>query len=116
MKSNRRNFIQSLGLGAATLSVGSNPLSPRQSPSLDSDDQLLHVGDNIAVANTEYGKVRGFVLRGINQFLGIPYGADTSGKNRFMPPVKPAAWKEIKPTVWWGNIAPQIMEKRYSNV
>jgi len=116
MKSNRRNFIQSLGLGAATLSVGSNPLSPGQSASLDSEDQLLHVGDNIAVANTEYGKVRGFVLRGINQFLGIPYGADTSGKNRFMPPVKPAAWKEIKPTVWWGNTAPQIMEKRYSNV
>jgi para-nitrobenzyl esterase len=114
MKSNRRNFIQSLGLGAATLSVGSSPLnSPTAAAS--ADDQLLFVGDNIAVANTEYGKVRGFVLRGINQFLGIPYGADTSGKNRFMPPVKPAAWKEIKPCVWWGNTAPQIMEKRYAN-
>lgn len=114
MKSNRRNFIQSLGLGAATLSVGSSPLnSPTVAAS--ADDQLLFVGDNIAVANTEYGKVRGFVLRGINQFLGIPYGADTSGKNRFMPPVKPAAWKEIKPCVWWGNTAPQIMEKRYAN-
>ncbi len=115
MKSNRRNFIQSLGLGAATLSVGSNPLSAGQSARVDSDDQLLYVGDNIAVANTEYGKVRGFVLRGINQFLGIPYGADTSGKNRFMPPVKPEPWTDIKPTVWWGNTAPQIMEKRYSN-
>lgn len=114
MKSNRRNFIQSLGLGAATLSVGSSPLnSPIAAAS--ADDQLLFVGDNIAVANTEYGKIRGFVLRGINQFLGIPYGADTSGKNRFMPPVKPAAWKEIKPCVWWGNTAPQIMEKRYAN-
>ena len=114
MKSNRRNFIQSLGLGAATLSVGSSPLN--ESPAAGStDDQILFVGDNIAVANTEYGKVRGFVLRGINQFLGIPYGADTSGKNRFMPPVKPAAWKEIKPCVWWGNTAPQIMEKRYAN-
>lgn len=114
MKSNRRNFIQSLGLGAATLSVGSSPLnSPTAAAS--ADDQLLFVGDNIAVANTEYGKIRGFVLRGINQFLGIPYGADTSGKNRFMPPVKPAAWKEIKPCVWWGNTAPQIMEKRYAN-
>lgn len=114
MKSNRRNFIQSLGLGAATLSVGSSPLnSPTAAAS--TDDQLLFVGDNIAVANTEYGKIRGFVLRGINQFLGIPYGADTSGKNRFMPPVKPAAWKEIKPCVWWGNTAPQIMEKRYAN-
>lgn len=114
MKSNRRNFIQSLGLGAATLSVGSSPLnSPTAAAS--ADDQLLFVGDNIAVADTEYGKIRGFVLRGINQFLGIPYGADTSGKNRFMPPVKPAAWKEIKPCVWWGNTAPQIMEKRYAN-
>ena len=115
MKSNRRNFIQSLGLGAATLSVGSNPLNPGQTVPVDSDDQLLFVGDNIAVANTQYGKVRGFVLRGINQFLGIPYGADTSGKNRFMPPVKPKPWTDIKPTVWWGNTAPQIMEKRYSN-
>ncbi len=115
MKSNRRNFIQSLGLGAATLSVGANPLNPGQPASVDSDDQLLFVGDNIAVANTQYGKVRGFVLRGINQFLGIPYGADTSGKNRFMPPVKPEPWTDIKPTVWWGNTAPQIMEKRYSN-
>jgi para-nitrobenzyl esterase len=114
MKSNRRNFIQSLGLGAATLSVGSSPLnSPVAAAS--SDDQLLFVGDNIAVADTEYGKIRGFVLRGVHQFLGIPYGADTSGKNRFMPPVKPAAWKDIKPCVWWGNTAPQIMDKRYSN-
>lgn len=114
MKSNRRNFIQSLGLGAATLSVGSSPLnSPTAAAS--TDDQLLFVGDNIAVATTEYGQVRGFVLRGINQFLGIPYGADTSGKNRFMPPVKPATWKDIKPCVWWGNTAPQIMEKRYAN-
>jgi para-nitrobenzyl esterase len=114
MKSNRRNFIQSLGLGAATLSVGASPL--HSSDVVEPfDDQLLFVGDNIAVAKTEYGKVRGFVLRGINQFLGIPYGADTSGKNRFMPPVKPEPWTDIKPTVWWGNTAPQIMEKRYSN-
>jgi para-nitrobenzyl esterase len=114
MKSNRRNFIQSLGLGAATLSVGSSPLNSPLAAS-SSDDQLLFVGDNIAVADTEYGKIRGFVLRGVHQFLGIPYGADTSGKNRFMPPVKPAAWKDIKPCVWWGNTAPQIMDKRYSN-
>jgi para-nitrobenzyl esterase len=114
MKSNRRNFIQSLGLGAATLSVGASPLNSSDVVE-PFDDQLLFVGDNIAVAKTEYGKVRGFVLRGINQFLGIPYGADTSEKNRFMPPVKPEPWTDIKPTVWWGNTAPQIMEKRYSN-
>lgn len=112
MKSNRRNFIQSLGLGAASLSVGKQMTS---SVATSTDDQVLFVGDQIAVAQTEYGKVRGFILRGINQFLGIPYGADTSGKNRFMPPQKPASWSEVKPCVWWGNTAPQIMEKRYAN-
>ena len=84
--------------------------------STDNDGQVLFVGDNIAVANTTYGKVRGFLLRGINTFLGIPYGADTSGANRFMPPQKPKPWTDVLPTVWWGNTAPQNMEKRYASV
>ena len=116
MKTNRRNFIQSLGLGAASLSTAPVSASVLPESPTKSEGQLLFVGDAIAVASTEYGKVRGFILRDIYQFLGIPYGADTSGKNRFMPPQKPASWTDIKPCVWWGNTAPQIMEKRYSNV
>ena len=120
MKSSRRNFIQSLGVGAAGIgvsnAVAANPLTHSATAKLADDDQILFVGDNIAVANTEHGKVRGFILRGIHTYLGIPYGADTSGKNRFMPPQKPGPWKDVKPAVWWGNTAPQIMEKRYSNV
>jgi para-nitrobenzyl esterase len=71
------------------------------------DGQVLLIGDDIAVANTQYGKVRGYVLRGINYFLGIPYGADTSGANRFMPPQKPKPWTNVFPAIWWGNSAPQ---------
>lgn len=117
MKSTRRNFIQSMGVGAIGLSLpnttfGKNPTN--ESP-ID-EDQLLHIGDNIAVAQTEYGKIRGFILRGVHQFLGVPYGADTGGINRFMPPQKPVSWTDVKPTIWWGNTAPQIMEKRYANV
>ena len=116
MKATRRNFIQTLGVGAIGLTVPKTSLGNPQSHDLNIDeDQLLHIGDNIAIAQTEYGKVRGFILRGIHQFLGIPYGADTSGKNRFMPPQKPLPWNDIKPTIWWGNSAPQIMEKRYAN-
>jgi para-nitrobenzyl esterase len=122
MKSNRRNFIQTLGLsatglGTAGLGLGSTITSEAKDnkPKEKEDEQVLFVGDNIAVANTQYGKVRGYILRGIHTFLGIPYGADTSGENRFMPPKKPASWTDIKPAVWWGNSAPQIMEKRYSN-
>lgn len=118
MKPSRRNFLQSLGVSAASLSMATAEAHtlPPKSAKPTNDDQMLFVGDNIAIANTEYGKVRGFILRGIHTFLGVPYGADTSGKNRFMPPQKPEPWKDVRPTLWWGNSAPQIMEKRYANV
>lgn len=115
MKASRRDFIQSLGLGSASLSLGHYNTYSKDSKSITLDDQQLFVGDNIAVANTQYGKVRGFILRGIHTFLGIPYGADTSGSNRFMPPQKPNPWTETRPAVWWGNTAPQIMDNRYAN-
>lgn len=122
MKSNRRNFIQKLGLSTAGLGTAGLGLSSTLTseakgfkPKEKEDEQVLFVGDNIAVASTQYGKVRGYILRGIHTFLGIPYGADTSGENRFMPPKKPASWTDVKPAVWWGNSAPQIMEKRYAN-
>ena len=115
MKASRRNFIQSLGLGSASLSLGHYNGYSKDLKSNSLDDQQLFVGDNIAVANTQYGKVRGYILRGIHTFLGIPYGADTSGSNRFMPPQKPNPWTETRPAVWWGNTAPQIMDNRYAN-
>lgn len=118
MKSNRRKFIGTLGAGATAMALGSTSLSCTSAASKkeENDGQILFIGDNIAVADTQYGKIRGYQLRGIYHFLGVPYGADTSGPNRFMPPQKPQPWNDILPTVWWGNSAPQNMEKRYANV
>ena len=117
MKTNRRSFFQTLGAGAAGIGLSSLPLvsGAKNSSKTDNDDQQLFIGDHIAIAETQYGKVKGFILRGIFNFRGIPYGADTSGKNRFMPPLPPKPWKEVLPTVWWGNTAPQIMDNRYAN-
>ncbi len=116
MKSNRRKFLQAIGASPAGIAIGSAvAASPEAANAKNQDGQLLLVGDNIAVANTQYGKVRGYVLRGINYFLGMPYGADTSGANRFMPPRKPASWTDVYPALWWGNSAPQNMENRYAN-
>ncbi len=119
MKTNRRNFFQTMGAGAAGLGLvsvlpvaGCNPCDKSD----DDDGQILFIGDDIAIAETVYGKVQGFLLRGIYQFRGIPYGADTGGKNRFMPPQKPEKWEDVRPAVWWGNSAPQIMDNRYRNV
>ncbi len=111
MSSNRRKFIRNLGVGAAGITLGSSTISLASCTSAaaateETDGQVLFIGDNIAVAETQYGKVKGYVLRGINTFLGIPYGADTSGANRFMPPQKPKPWTDIFPAVWWGNSAP----------
>ncbi len=80
-----------------------------------SDETILQVGDDIAIAQTQYGKVQGFILNGIYQYRGIPYGANTTGKNRFMPPQAPEAWDDVYKALWWGNTAPQIMENRYAN-
>lgn len=116
----RRNFFQTIGAGAAGVGLASVlPISgcaagTGEKSSL-SDEQQLFVGDDIAIAHTRYGKVQGFILRGIYHYRGIPYGADTSGKNRFMPPTPPEAWEGVRPAVWWGNSAPQNMDNRYAN-
>ena len=119
MKTNRRNFLQTIGVGATGLTLGSSTLSfascTSSTDNKERDDaQILFIGDNIALADTQYGKVKGYVLRGINYFLGIPYGADTSGANRFMPPQKPKPWTDVFPAVWWGNSAPQMLDGMYS--
>jgi para-nitrobenzyl esterase len=59
------------------------------------------------IAETTNGKVRGTSIGGILSFRGIPYGADTSGRNRFMPPVKPASWAGERDCTSWGHVAPQ---------
>jgi para-nitrobenzyl esterase len=120
MKSNRRKFIQNLGVGAAGLTIGTSAisLSSCSSPSVskeDEDGQILFIGDNIALADTTNGKVRGFIHKDIYNFLGIPYGANTTGKNRFMPPQKPDPWKDVYPAVYWPNAAPQLLDNFYAN-
>jgi para-nitrobenzyl esterase len=56
---------------------------------------------------TSDGKVRGVITGGVNCFKGIPYGASTAGKNRFMPPVKPAKWTGVRDALAYGPTAPQ---------
>ncbi|MDD4920670.1 MAG: carboxylesterase family protein [Bacteroidales bacterium] len=77
--------------------------------SSDTDAQQLFIGDTIAVAPTTYGKVKGYILRDIYHFMGIPYGASTEGKNRFMPPCPPEPWDGVLPCVYFPTSAPQIV-------
>ena len=59
------------------------------------------------VADTTFGKVRGIDNQGIKTFKGIPYGADTSGANRFMAPGDPPKWTGVRDALEYGHSAPQ---------
>ncbi|HEV2485218.1 MAG TPA: carboxylesterase/lipase family protein [Terracidiphilus sp.] len=59
------------------------------------------------VAQSVFGMVRGVDVQGIKIFKGIPYGGDTSGKNRFRPPARPAPWTGVRDALSWGHKAPQ---------
>lgn len=58
----------------------------------------------IAVANTEYGKVRGYIEGGVFTFKGVPYGAPTGGENRWLPAKAPTRWDgELPALTYWAN-------------
>jgi para-nitrobenzyl esterase len=61
------------------------------------------------LANTASGKLQGMNLGGINTFKGIPYGAPTGGRNRFMPPQKAASWAGTRDAFEFGQISPQVL-------
>jgi para-nitrobenzyl esterase len=64
------------------------------------------------VVETADGKVRGIVSGGVSVFRGLRYGADTSGRNRFMPPQPVKKWSGVRDHFDYGNIAPQIPADR----
>lgn len=124
MSMDRRKFIKSVGLGTIMLSahplaaLSSGTAIPKDADSgkgnYTDDGPQVQIGDHIAIAETEYGKVKGYIMRGIYTYLGIPYAAAASGKNRFMPPQKHEPWEGIRPTVFYGNSAPQDVYSRAS--
>ena len=62
---------------------------------------------NYVVAETAFGKIRGVDNGGIKIFKGIPYGASTTGANRFMPPAEPGDWSGVRDALAYGPSAPQ---------
>lgn len=62
----------------------------------------LQTGENIAVTNTDAGKVRGYIHNSIFTYKGIPYAE----AKRFEAPQKPKAWQGIRSSMTYGPVAP----------
>lgn len=90
---NRRDFLRRLSLATCS---GSAVL-----------DLARGQDTKFVTAETNFGKVRGIDNQGVKTFKGIPYGASTSGTNRFMPPTDPAKWTGIRDALEYGQSAPQ---------
>ena len=57
---------------------------------------------------TASGRVQGLISSGIRQFKGVPYGAPTSGANRFRRPQPPTPWSRTRECFGYGPVSPQL--------
>lgn len=62
----------------------------------------LQTGSDVAVVQTNFGKVRGYIHNGILTYKGIPY-AQTK---RFQAPEKPTPWDGIRSSMTYGPVSP----------
>lgn len=96
---NRREFLATSGVAAASLLVGSSANASSLSP----------------IVNIRDGNLQGITNKGVHVFKGIPYGATTAGKNRFKPPVQPEPWSGVRDAFNYGPSAPQTGRGASSN-
>jgi para-nitrobenzyl esterase len=86
----RRDILRGTGFIAAGALLPSN-LAVRASafeskyPAPDSTaGNRIVTGKNTAIVETTYGKLAGYIDRGVFVFKGIPYGASTAGAGRYL--------------------------------
>jgi len=95
---NRRQLIQGAALVAAARTVPAHAAS--------SNGPVLISSSSKTVIETDVGKVRGYIERGVWVFRGIPYAEPSGGANRFLPPVKVKPWAGVRSCLTYGPGCP----------
>lgn len=102
----RRAMLASLPLATVGAMATAPGLAEAATPRKAKSDGTLTTPQD-AIVETRYGKVRGYLDNGIYTFKGIPYGASTEGKARFLPPAPPAPWTGVRNAMVFGPCCPQ---------
>jgi para-nitrobenzyl esterase len=110
----RRSFVKGMaaigaGIAASTLlsetaraDLG-QPDEGTKAPAISGRGSDVVASDSKTVVETTSGRIRGFQRKGIYAFKGVPYGASTSGANRFMAPAAPEPWTGIRNALQLGR-------------
>jgi para-nitrobenzyl esterase len=89
----RRQFVSAAALGLAA------PFLPGFARAQDAE---------AVIVDTANGKLRGMRQNGSVSFKGVPYAADTSGRNRFLAPQPVASWTGVRDALQYGDRCPQV--------
>ena len=108
---NRRSFLKKSSIALAALGAVKSVAQSQNAASRPAAGLAGSTGNSqlFWTAETTSGKVQGIADAGIKEFKGIPYGAPTGGKNRYMPPQKPASWTGVRECFGHGHISPQTI-------
>ncbi|MBS0362081.1 MAG: carboxylesterase/lipase family protein [Proteobacteria bacterium] len=105
-----RRTVLITGAALAAATVASKAAAQAPSPPAAAPAGLAAGGGSskiFQVTDTATGKVQGIANGPVWEFKGIPYGAPTSGKNRWMPPQKALPWKGVRECFAFTSVCPQ---------
>ena len=97
----RRQLIQ----GAAGMAAATAQTQAAESNGTAAGGPSIQASSK-TVIETQSGKVRGYIDRGVWVFRGIPYAEPSEGANRFMPPVKSKPWPGVRSCLTYGPACP----------
>jgi para-nitrobenzyl esterase len=106
-KKTRRGFLKNSSAALAAIGAGSVLVTKASAQTRPAAS--VASGGLFSMVETASGKVQGITTTGIHEFKGIPYGAPTGGKNRYLPPKKPAPWAGVRECFAHGQVCPQTL-------